>query len=480
MNKSKALIIFVFIGLVFAAQVMVSAAGGSISGTVRDPNGAVVVGAQVTVTNATTNESGNATTDKAGRYKIDNLAPGNYLVTVKQNGFKQFSVSIAVVDGKTATADVKLELEATKAEVNVAGGKVSKSANSDPNYRRLREEGTNSRSRSSDNAGAAGAGAPGAGGAFGQSQADKFETYSVSELVLKRDVGTLTFHKGSIGFLPPVLNKVAKAVFVGEGEFSLTPATQVERNHMRQITNSDSATESFTKVVFYFSDATYDEVKSKAQPGGTDAGMTDVINDFNKRVRYNLESLENIDGEMLIDLYNPRRAGAFNAYINGQKHHDFRFHLRPWGVSKENFESPEEVALLDLDINDPNAGIWYLAHRESEYKDGTASSLEDKHIIHTEHYKIETVIDKGSHLTATCDLKFKALMDGDRVLRFGLLPRLRVSRVVFGDDTETDFIQEDRKRDGTFYVILPEPTVAGKEYKLTMEYRGDQVVQDAG
>src|SRR5262249_17791845 len=84
------------------------------------------------------------------------------------------------------------------------------------------------------------------------------------------------------------------------------------------------------------------------------------------------------------------------------------------------------------------------------------------------------------NLTAVAEVTFKALMDGDRVLRFGLLPRLRVSRVLFGTDTETSFIQEDRKRDGTFYVILPEPTVAGKEYKLTMEYRGNQVIQDAG
>jgi len=298
--------------------------------------------------------------------------------------------------------------------------------------------------------------------------------------VIKRDVGTLTLHKGTIGFLPPILDKVAKAVFVGEGEFNLVPATQIERNHLKLETDSETLTEGFGKAVFYFSDSTYQEIKGKAQPGGTEAGLADALNDFNKRVRYASESFENVDAEMLVDLYNPRRAGAFNAYINGQKHHDLRFHMRPWGVFKDLLTSPEEVALLNEDVNDTGTGIWYLAHRENEYKDGTASSLENKHIIHTEHYKIETVIDKGSNLTAICELKFKALMDGDRVLRFGLLPRLRVSRVVFGEDAETSFIQEDRKKDGTFYVILPEPTVAGKEYKITMEYRGNQVVEDAG
>ena len=89
-------------------------------------------------------------------------------------------------------------------------------------------------------------------------------------------------------------------------------------------------------------------------------------------------------------------------------------------------------------------GIWYLAHLEREYKNGNASSEEDKRTIDAEHYKIETVIDSGEKLTATAELDFTGIVEGERVLHFGLLPALRVTRVSFGD-REVNFIQEKEK-----------------------------------
>src|SRR5262249_51956380 len=77
------------------------------------------------------------------------------------------------------------------------------------------------------------------------------------------------------------------------------------------------------------------------------------------------------------------------------------------------------------------------------------------------------------------EIIFKAMDDGDRVIGFGLLPSLRVSRVRMGEK-DISFIQEPRKEDGAFCVILPEGTAKGKQYSVTIEYRGDRVVQDAG
>jgi Carboxypeptidase regulatory-like domain len=54
---------------------------GSISGTITDPSGAVVVGAKVTVTNVDQGTQRILTTDKAGTYNAPSLIPGNYSVT---------------------------------------------------------------------------------------------------------------------------------------------------------------------------------------------------------------------------------------------------------------------------------------------------------------------------------------------------------------------------------------------------------------
>src|SRR5262249_28260160 len=61
---------------------------GTINGTVKDPNGAVVAGARVTVRNEATHETRNATTDNEGRFKVEGLAPGRYVVNITCDGFK--------------------------------------------------------------------------------------------------------------------------------------------------------------------------------------------------------------------------------------------------------------------------------------------------------------------------------------------------------------------------------------------------------
>src|SRR5215468_2737550 len=146
---------------------------GIINGTVKDPNGAVVVGAQVTVRNEATGETRNVTTDNEGRFKIEALAPGRYVVSVARDGFKIAERNVSIEGGRTETVEVKLDVAETRAEVGVkAKGGIE--PNSDPNYRALRD------------------GAPG-------------ETYTVNNLTLKRDAATIKLTSGRISFIPPVL-----------------------------------------------------------------------------------------------------------------------------------------------------------------------------------------------------------------------------------------------------------------------------------
>ncbi|MFY9555686.1 MAG: carboxypeptidase regulatory-like domain-containing protein [Blastocatellia bacterium] len=430
---------------------------GSINGTVKDPAGAVIVGAAVSVRNDATGESRSTSTNNDGRFKFDNLAPGSYTITVDQNGFKSYARSTTVEPGRAVSLEVRLEVAAPREKLEV-GAKGAVAPNSEPTYRQLRDR-------------------------------DAFETYTVSNLALRRDVGTLTL-SGSISFLPPVMGRVVRAVFVGNGQFTLIPAIPLERGYLRLITEKDTVDEAFEKAVLCFTDDTFEEIKRQAQPASGEPRARDVLGDFQKRVRYRTErprSLleyllsfegENIDAEILGDVYNSKRPGFFSAYIFGRKYGDLRYHMRPRGVLPQML-APEEVALINLDPAGEKEGIWYLAHLSTEYKSGTASSDEDKRIIDAEHYRVETAIDNGEKLTAVAELTFTPLSEGDRLLSFGLLPELRVSRVTVGD-REINFIQEQRKEDGSFYVVWPEALTKGRQYKLTIEYQGNKVVEDAG
>jgi len=60
----------------------------SIQGTVLDPQGGVVAGAKLTLTNQGTGVSRDALTSDQGFYRISDLPPGKYTVTVGATAFK--------------------------------------------------------------------------------------------------------------------------------------------------------------------------------------------------------------------------------------------------------------------------------------------------------------------------------------------------------------------------------------------------------
>ena len=66
-----------------------------------------------------------------------------------------------------------------------------------------------------------------------------------------------------------------------------------------------------------------------------------------------------------------------------------------------------------------------------------------------------------------------------RVIHFGLLPALRVERVTYKGH-ELPFIQESRKEDGSFYVIMPDVLAEGQSYEIGIEYDGNKVVENEG
>ena len=84
---------------------------GSIEGTVKDPQGAVVQNATVTVQNAATNFTRTATTGDTGHYLVSQLPPGTYEVKVTGANFKTLVVSnVVVAVGQTLPLDVQLQL----------------------------------------------------------------------------------------------------------------------------------------------------------------------------------------------------------------------------------------------------------------------------------------------------------------------------------------------------------------------------------
>src|SRR5229473_8356757 len=83
----------------------------TLSGTVTDPQGLAVRGAQVTVTSATTGAQRTIVADEDGRYIFIGLPPGQYKMTVRAGSFSVFqNDSVVVTVGEDATLNPRLSL----------------------------------------------------------------------------------------------------------------------------------------------------------------------------------------------------------------------------------------------------------------------------------------------------------------------------------------------------------------------------------
>jgi hypothetical protein len=100
---------------------------GSIVGTVTDPQGALVAGAKVTITDKATGQVITTSTTSAGAYASGSLIPSRYVVRVEAQGFRTTEETIAVEVAVTATGNLKLQLgqagqvvevQATELQVN--------------------------------------------------------------------------------------------------------------------------------------------------------------------------------------------------------------------------------------------------------------------------------------------------------------------------------------------------------------------------
>jgi hypothetical protein len=78
--------------------ILTSASGGaqsttsSLTGTVTDSSGAVVVGAEVTLANTATGVPYKAKADDRGIYRVTQLPPGSYTMQVASPGFETQAV----------------------------------------------------------------------------------------------------------------------------------------------------------------------------------------------------------------------------------------------------------------------------------------------------------------------------------------------------------------------------------------------------
>src|ERR1700683_386667 len=113
-----AAILLALSGVIVSAQV----SKGSISGTVIDPSGAALPGAEIKATALDTNQSVTTTSGSTGAFKVSLLPVGTYTMEVSKAGFHKASMSsVSVTPGvDTGLGGIKLEIGSTSETVEVS------------------------------------------------------------------------------------------------------------------------------------------------------------------------------------------------------------------------------------------------------------------------------------------------------------------------------------------------------------------------
>ena len=113
-------LLMIFCGLLYVVSLSAQSDVGSITGFVRDPSGATVPNAKVTVRNEATGVERVATSNESGFYTVTNIPSALYTVTAEASGFKRFESAHNKLDpNSTLAVDAALTVGAATETVEV-------------------------------------------------------------------------------------------------------------------------------------------------------------------------------------------------------------------------------------------------------------------------------------------------------------------------------------------------------------------------
>src|SRR5216684_9313160 len=183
-------LILALVWLVLAPHV----SADTISGTVKDPSGGIVIGARIEITGGNLLQPLVFTTDESGKFVAPNLEAGKYSARVGKEGFDDVVTEVDL----HGTADLAFSLKITAPETHITVSEKSTAfANSDAAYRQLRDVGLG-------------------------------DTYRCENFTFSVDVGSFELKSGTITFLGLVNKFETGAVFVGQGHFTLKPLATID------------------------------------------------------------------------------------------------------------------------------------------------------------------------------------------------------------------------------------------------------------
>ncbi len=250
----------------------------------------------------------------------------------------------------------------------------------------------------------------------------------------------------------------------------------MERRQLKYVMKTEFLAQKFTTAMFAFTDGTAAELAFgavKQVPGSGEAVALgrEMQTLFRDDLKYDLE--ERLMEDVGRAGGTKGAGGFFMAVMKGPLFSKrLIYTVDPHGAIGV---APEEVGLLTSGFGSYDVTLGFGS--EAQRKRATALSSKAFSIP---QQTIDATIEKGGKLTATAVTQVSAKENGLVVLPLALFPTLRVSGVWGPGGEALDFIQEDKKDDADFAVLLRKPLAAGENIQITTKYSGKDAVVDEG
>jgi hypothetical protein len=287
-------------------------------------------------------------------------------------------------------------------------------------------------------------------------------------IVITRDIADLTFLKGSMYFFEPVDERITGLYFDGEGIITLYTDDRIEQQQLMRFTGSEYGDIYFEQALIFFTDSTYEEIIDICEPvtHNKDDWLVKDVAGFRDELRDLF--LENTDARILCDLTGDKYGTYFSAFLECK-------HERLWFSIDRFIQEP--VILLRYEkkrlLGWADFDTWYSAGANDDPEAMQA-------YCDIEKVDLNIHIDKKEVLTGTAQIHFKNHGSELHCMPMELAPQLRVSEVLYGKNDTCFFIQEDKEKDGELWVYLPWSFKSGETNTLTVNYSGEDVVDDIG
>lgn len=320
-----------------------------------------------------------------------------------------------------------------------------------------------------------------------QSSGAPDKSMRLTNVVLHRDRTVIKFIDGIIYLPSPVAGKMRAAVFIGKGEFQAPPPpVQFEQENLRRMLKADDVSSDFKTAVLRFTDDTANELAQAGSLQTLNAAQQAVDLAAEFPTRFLKETGVNISARQLESILNRETPGVFLIQCDGGQRGRFTYIFDPQTripVAAFGINAGEKGLIFAYDRVMGNE-VWMAFHAAEDYAKGVTPYSDIYNLVDTDKYVLTLdLMEPKKVLGMTAQLGLTSRVEGVRVLPFALgeglgvyederrKRQLHILSAHLSDGTSLTFFQEPWE--GGFSVVLPESMPVGQHLSLTVELKGD-------